>query len=320
MSSPDWRIGSGDQAARIASGAVTEAAGPAWSGRFERMTFGPGFHMHLGRLDVAGDSEVPVTGLDEGPAPISVFTLISGKAVLHMPAWPDLTLSPGGAILFRPKERWGIFRLSGPQVLRFFSVAMAPDLLASLLDGGVPPALAAMTRGDVHETVVRERPVGAATRALVAGLGAPRETGGLQRLQRESVAIQLLLEVVGAEAALAADSLTLHPHEDVAVRAARDRLLQDLRDPPSAVALAERSGLGLRRFLRAFEQLHGASPAQVLRTERLNRARQLLEAGELSLKEIAWQVGYSHLSNFVSAFAERFGLPPRQFQRRAAAE
>jgi transcriptional regulator GlxA family with amidase domain len=103
--------------------------------------------------------------------------------------------------------------------------------------------------------------------------------------------------------------------EEAAVRAARGHLVADLRDAPSAVTLAEASGIGLRRFLRAFETLHGESPAQALRVERLNQARQMLEAGELAIKEVAWRVGYNHVSNFATAFADQFGRPPRQFLR-----
>jgi AraC-like DNA-binding protein len=316
MGAPDWRVGG----AAVASDGVTEAAGPGWTGRFERMTFGAGFHMHLGRLDIATDTALPVAGQGDGPTPISVYTLISGKAVFSTKGWPDLGLSPGRAILFVPQERRGVFHLAGPQVLRFFSVAMVPDLLASLLDGDVPPSLAPLMEG--RATVVHERLVGAATRALVAGLGAPREGGVLHRLQREAVAIQLLTEIVGpelAEPAGPAPCAALSAREEAAVRAARARLLADLRDAPSAAELARIADVSLRRFLRTFEALHGASPAQLLRAERLNRARQMLEAGELPMKEIAWQVGYSHVSNFVTAFAEHYGAPPRRFARRGLA-
>lgn len=141
----------------------------------------------------------------------------------------------------------------------------------------------------------------------------PAEGGALQRLHREAVALRLLSEVVGAEAQTG-EALTRR--EQDALRDARADLLRELREPPSASELARQAGMDLRRFLRAFETLHGASPAQLVRRKRLEEARRLLEAGELSLKEIAWRVGYGHVNNFIAAFADEFGQPPRRFQRR----
>jgi AraC-like DNA-binding protein len=319
MESPDWRIASGDGETRLAPGGVTAGSGPGWRGRFERMTFGPGFHMHLGRIDVSQDAEHHVRGADDAPAAISIWSVAVGRCTVAMDDWPEFALRAGQAILFTPRGRRAVFRLPAPQTFRFFSVAMDPELLASLLDDGVPAALAALFESHGRDTVVHEHMVSHAARALIEGLGDPAEAGALERLHREAVALQLLTETLGASLADPDEPQPLPPREAAAVHAARKVLLSDLREAPSAAALAERAGMGLRRFLRSFEALHGASPAQLLRRERLARARQLLETGEASLKEIAWQVGYHHVSNFVTAFAEEFGAPPRRFQRRSLA-
>jgi AraC-like DNA-binding protein len=317
MSAPDWRIAGGGGEVRIAPDGVTEGAGPGWTGRYERTTFGPGFHMHLGSLDIERDIELPVQGADEGPTPISLYVCVSGRAKLKMQDWPEIDQKPGHAILFTARGRRSVFRLPGPQTYRFFSVAMAPALMTSLLDDEVPEALSPLVAAHGRATVVHHHVLGATRRGVIADLGEPGEGGALQRLQRESVAIQILAEVVGAQVTEPVQMGDLTPRELAAVKAARDTLLEDLRGAPTAAELANRAGIALRRFLRAFEAIHGESPAQLLRRERLERARLLVEAGDVPLKEIAWRVGYNHLSNFVSAFAEHFGLPPRQFQRTA---
>jgi AraC-like DNA-binding protein len=316
LSVPDWRVGGGG--ASIEPEGVTEVAQAAWRGRFERIGFGPGFNLHLGVLEIARACEIPVLGADEGSSPISAYALVSGCARLRMSGWPEIELAPGKAILFRAADRRGLFRLPAPQTLRFFSVAMAPKLMVELVDGRIPAALKPLIRAGAR-TVVKERPVGRATRSLIDGLGAPGDGGALERLHREAVAIQLLTEMIAPDLRPDRQATALADAETAAVRAARGRLLADLRDPPPAAALAAAAGMGLRRFLRAFEAQHGASPAQLLRLERLNRARQLLETGEASLKQIAWQVGYGHVSNFVAAFSEHYGAPPRRFSRQGLA-
>lgn len=311
---PDWRIGEARVA--IAPDGVTEVSGDGWRGRYERMTFGPGFHMHLGRLDVKTPFEQPVAGADGGPAVISVYVPITGTARLEMLDWPEIALEPGRAILFTAKERRSVFRRLAPQTFRFFSVALVPALMVELLDRRIPEALAPLIEAGGRQTVVKERTLSAATRTLIEALGEPGEGGALQRLHREAVAIRLLTEMVEAELAEEeAEAPALSIAEESAVRAAHDSLLADLRDAPSAASLALAAGVPLRRFLRAFEAMHGGSPAQVLRRARLAEGRRLIEAGGLPLKAIAWQVGYQHVSNFTAAFAEQYGAPPRRFAR-----
>jgi len=312
---PDWRIGDGQ--APVAPDGVTELSGPRWRGRFERMAFGAGFHMHLGRVETCGPAVIPVIRGDPGPGPVSAFTLASGRAAVSVTGTTPIPLEPGRAILLTVGAGGAAFQVPAGQVLRFLGVAMSPALMVELLDGRIPEGLVRLIAGRGCETVVKERAVAAATRTLVEELGEPGDGGALQRLHREAVAVRLVAEMIGAE--LSDRDEGAPPRDVAAVRAARERLLADLHDAPSAAMLAEAAGLSLRRFLRAFEAVHGASPAQLLRQERLAEARRLLEAGDLPLKAIAWQVGYGHVSNFVAAFAEQYGAPPRRFSRRGLA-
>jgi AraC-like DNA-binding protein len=52
---------------------------------------------------------------------------------------------------------------------------------------------------------------------------------------------------------------------------------------------------------------------EILRNERLGHAQIALQSEAASLKEVAFRVGYNHVNNFISAFATRYGAPPRQY-------
>lgn len=318
MKSPDWRIADQAGEVRLDPGGVTVISGADWTGRYERMSFGAGFHMNLGHVETRAPLEQVVSGESDAPPSISVWAPIAGRVTLSTSDAPDLRFKPWRAALLVTKDRHGVFRFPAPQTFRFFSVAVSAELFVSLLDGKVPEALRPLVESRGRATVIRERPIRAATRVLIGELGAPGEGGALQRLHREAVALRLLTEVVGAEMG-GFDAATLTGAEASAVREAHAALLGDLRDPPSAAELAKAARMGLRRFLQAFEAVHGASPDRALRLARLAEARRLLEAGELAMKQIAWQVGYAHVSNFVAAFAEQYGAPPRRFARRALA-
>jgi len=94
---------------------------------------------------------------------------------------------------------------------------------------------------------------------------------------------------------------------------AHARLLADLPRPPTLAALAADVGMSERRLNAGFKALFGTTVFETLRNERLEHARLVLEREALPLKLVAQRVGYRHVSNFINAFAARYGTPPRQF-------
>ncbi len=91
---------------------------------------------------------------------------------------------------------------------------------------------------------------------------------------------------------------------------ARDIMMTNLANPPRIEDVAKQVGLSQRRLNEVFRQVFGASPLQCLVSWRLDLARELLVAGQLTAKQIAYQVGYAHVSNFSLAFTRRFGHSP----------
>lgn len=52
---------------------------------------------------------------------------------------------------------------------------------------------------------------------------------------------------------------------------------------------------------------------ETLRSQRLGHARIVCEAGGMPLTEIAFRVGYNHVTKFISVFTARYGAPPRRY-------
>lgn len=70
-------------------------------------------------------------------------------------------------------------------------------------------------------------------------------------------------------------------------------------------------------FLRMFSRAIGVTPHQYLVRSRLRRAAKLLAEKERSVTDIALDVGFADLSNFVRSFHRAAGMPPRSFRRAA---
>jgi transcriptional regulator GlxA family with amidase domain len=82
-------------------------------------------------------------------------------------------------------------------------------------------------------------------------------------------------------------------------------------------SLARAAGLSRSRLYDLFKNEVGTSPARYAKQLRLERARDLLEAGSLSVKEIAGVVGFTDVSHFVRDFRMAFGASPSEFRAKS---
>ncbi len=89
---------------------------------------------------------------------------------------------------------------------------------------------------------------------------------------------------------------------------AKEILLSDIVNPPSLEELARASATNTFKLKRGFKQVFGTTAYALLRQHRLNKAKELLENGDINISEAAKLTGYKHISNFSQAFKEHFGI------------
>ena len=66
------------------------------------------------------------------------------------------------------------------------------------------------------------------------------------------------------------------------------------------------------QLYRKVKALTGRSPVELLRTARLQRARQMLLTTDKNISEIAYEVGFSAPSYFTKCFRDEFGISPSE--------
>ena len=81
-------------------------------------------------------------------------------------------------------------------------------------------------------------------------------------------------------------------------------------DSGSVEGLAERLGVGPRHLSRLFNKHLNATPLQVAKTLRIQRAKRLLNGTALAMTAIAEQSGFPSTRAFNAAFAHLYGRPP----------
>ena len=114
------------------------------------------------------------------------------------------------------------------------------------------------------------------------------------------------------------DSLSIHALQNpdlVPERRLRQVLEMIESDPSYSIRdLARKVALSPAHVQRLFKQQTGLQLGSLLAERRLQKAVELLTASNLSIKEIAHTVGYSHHSSFVRAFQRRFGQSPKRYR------
>jgi AraC-like DNA-binding protein len=76
------------------------------------------------------------------------------------------------------------------------------------------------------------------------------------------------------------------------------------------------AGLSRFHFLRAFRSAFDKTPHAYATHLRLERAKELLAAGEQAVTEICFEVGFSSLGSFSSLFSSKVGESPSAYRRR----
>jgi AraC-like DNA-binding protein len=96
---------------------------------------------------------------------------------------------------------------------------------------------------------------------------------------------------------------------------ARDFLAAAHGNPVRLEEAAQEACLSPFHFQRLFVRTFEESPNEFVTRLRMDRARRLLEIGEMPVTEICLEIGYASLGTFSKRFAERVGLPPSEYRR-----
>jgi AraC family transcriptional regulator len=91
-------------------------------------------------------------------------------------------------------------------------------------------------------------------------------------------------------------------------------------EPIDLDGAALEAGLSPFHFLRLFAKVLGVTPHQYLVRSRLRKAARLLADDARSITDIAFDIGFADLSNFVRTFRRAAGVSPRDFRKAAKGE
>lgn len=105
--------------------------------------------------------------------------------------------------------------------------------------------------------------------------------------------------------------------EDIFLRKINDHILDNLSDADFGyLQLASKMQLSKSQLFRKLKALTGKSPAIYIRSIRLQKGKELLQNPDLSIAEIAYEVGFKDPAYFSRTFSQEFGITPNTVGRR----
>src|SRR5262249_35847015 len=133
----------------------------------------------------------------------------------------------------------------------------------------------------------------------------------------DALAMEALTAVLDACGAERAPSRPPSARDEERVRAALDLIEARCDEPWPLAELAARVGASPFHFARAFRAIVGTSPHRYLVEARVRRASALLLDTRRPITDLAYEVGFGDLSNFVHTFRRAMGRTPSDFRARA---
>ncbi|NJL47839.1 MAG: helix-turn-helix transcriptional regulator [Leptolyngbyaceae cyanobacterium SM2_5_2] len=159
-------------------------------------------------------------------------------------------------------------------------------------------------------------PTAAMQMAVQAILSSPFQ-GLTQRLYLESKVwelMALLIEDLRTTPAQAGPP-ALKPDDVERIHYASKLLRRQMTHPPSLLELARAVGINDHKLKVGFRQVFGTTVFGYLHEHRMERSRQLLESGDISVIEAAQAVGFTSRGHFAAAFRRRYGVNPGVYVR-----
>ncbi len=136
--------------------------------------------------------------------------------------------------------------------------------------------------------------------------------GVLKRLYLESKSIELIVRQLWEMTQMPAQqsACLLPPADKDRIRQAKEILIKDMGNPPSLKELAKQAGLNASKLKQGFREIYGITVFEYFRQYRLNKSKEVLDAGKLNVDETAHLLGFCDTTHFIKSFKNHSNTTP----------
>lgn len=280
-----------------------------------------GMVLNYANFHISAKQNFPQVRLNRPLIEFSFHVLGHGKGSLSnsLGTYDEVYASPATTVVsFHPEAKCKI-QVKGGERFLALNIYIPPHMLGDLLDGdlsAMPGKLKAAASGCSVMPFNVTGDLNPEMRMIVDQIINCPHQGAIQKIYMESKA----LELVACRLAQFKNGPCRHcacqrmkPADLNKIHEAKERLLASIEDPPSLASLARQVGTNTTKLTEGFRRVFGTTAFDILRKERITRARQALEEGKMNVTETAHHLGYSDSSHFIREFVRHYGTTPGTF-------
>ena len=240
---------------------------------------------------------------------IEICYLESGQQTFRVGA-EQFQLSGGDLFVTFPNERHGSGKSPVGKGALYWLLLQVPGRNGRLLSLGRTESRLVLDR--LLNLPARQFSGGEAVgRILRRVMGAfDRDHDPLRLVNLRNLLLRFLLEVLDA-------SQGAHRRVGPEIQAVQQAIAENLDQALPIRRLAQLAHLSESRFKARFKAEVGVPPADYTMRQRIDRTKQLLRQGDLSVTEIAMRLGFNSTQYFATAFKRYTGQTPSSYQRQS---
>jgi AraC family transcriptional regulator len=263
-----------------------------------------GLAVEYGQLEAVGefDFAMPKQGVSVAFVPHEeVVWSVDGGA-------RQRTSLPAGSVFLYGDREFVWHRRRKPS--EYINLTLDPGLLQAIaIDHDLPATV------EVEHRVIFQDPTILHVAQLLKG---EVFSGGVAgHLYAESLRNLLAVHLLRNHTQTTAKPLTqTSPLEGLKLKQLKDYIEDHLAEELAIATLAALIPMSQFHFARAFKAALGEPPHRYILNRRMERAKVLLSVPQLTIAEVAYQVGFANQSHFTAQFRKAIGLTPKQFRDR----
>lgn len=258
---------------------------------------------------------------EQQDAPVEFLYCLSGRTTIYLSdrkgKEQTITTQSGSYTCSYLPNCYGISKTCSGTPLKAVGLQVSMEALTALIPKEKMPLLSLIEKGTASNNTCpffTEATLPLSLEISVKQiLECPLE-GNFKKVFLEYKALELLYTQLSLLDSIAVSTKGITEFEEKAARNAHSKLMQDISTPPSLPELAKSVGLSHTRLNKLFRLIYGNTVFGILRKERLECARRLLEDGRRNVSEIAYECGFSSPSHLSRAFVDQFGYQPKKYQ------
>jgi len=270
----------------------------------------------VGLVEIPQDEEYK-TSFTVGKAPVEFLFCLKGESraiIKHKSGDKPLNISEGEYLVTHIPNVSGNSLKKPDHELFIMNIFIDPEILRNLLENSSPSDLAIDLSDKKRELFLRIRKISKTVMVSINEVISLIKAESANKLLLSAKICELITYVCTDMASDSENRKSVLQPEDVnKILNAANILTGDIAKPPSVKQLSHRVALNEFKLKSGFKEVFSTTIYGYIRQERMEKAKKMLCEGSFSVSEVAWDIGYTNVSHFISLFHKTYGVNPGKY-------